>query len=75
MTQTRSLANRASDFISVKDFGATGVNLTTGVLTGTTGTDNRLNISSSSGVIYVENRLGAATQIAVKTLPASDLYV
>jgi hypothetical protein len=54
---------------------STGVNLTTGVLTGTTGTDNRLNISSSSGVIYVENRLGSATQIAVKTLPASDLYV
>lgn len=54
---------------------STGVNLTTGALTGTTGTINRLNISSSSGVIYVENRLGSATQIAVKTLPASDLYV
>jgi hypothetical protein len=52
-----------------------GVNLTTGVLTGTTGTINRLNISASNGVIYVENRLGSATQIAVKTLPASDLYV
>lgn len=52
-----------------------GVNLTTGVLTGTTGTINRLNISASGGLIYIENRLGTAPLIAVKTLPSSDLYV
>lgn len=54
----------------------TGVVLTTGVLTGTTGTANRLNIScTTAGVIYVENRFTSPTQICVKTLPASNLYV
>ena len=45
---------------------ATNVNLTTGVLTGTTGTDAKLNISAVSDTIYVENRLGASRFIRVK---------
>ena len=54
---------------------ATGVNLTTGVLTGTTGTDGRLNVSASGGLIYLENRLGSSVPLAAKVLPALDVHV
>ena len=37
---------------------------TTGILTGTTGTDGRLNVSpATNGNIYIENRLGGATTV------------
>jgi hypothetical protein len=39
--------------------GSTNVAFTTGVLTGTTGTDGKLTISVSGGTVYVENRLGS----------------
>ena len=42
------------------------VNATTGVLSGTTGTDTKLNISAVSDTIYVENRIGSAQFIRVK---------
>lgn len=38
-------------------------NVTTGVLTGTTGTNNRLTIAADVGQIHVENRLGSAQDI------------
>ena len=42
------------------------VNATTGVLSGTTGTDTKLNISAVSDTIYVENRIGSSQFIRVK---------
>lgn len=44
------------------------VNLTTGALTGTTGTDGKLTLSvnTSNGMIYIENRTGAQRNIAIK---------
>lgn len=47
-------------------YAASNVNATTGVLTGTTGTDNKLNLSAVSDTVYVENRLGSSTFIRVK---------
>jgi len=54
---------------------AAGVVLTTGVLTGTTGTVGRLNISAYAGVIYVENRVGSTLPISIKVLPDLSLSV
>lgn len=36
----------------------TNVNVTTGVLTGTTGQNNKLTFSVDNGTLYIENRLG-----------------
>ena len=55
---------QASNLSSI--YAATNVDFTTGVLSGTTGTDGKLNISAVSDTIYVENRLGASTFIRVK---------
>lgn len=48
-----------------------GVNLTTGALNGTTGTDGRLNISADGGKLYFENRLGSAITLAVNIGPTT----
>jgi hypothetical protein len=46
--------------------GAAGVvAVTTGVLAGTTGTDGNLTISAGDGILYIENRIGAAVSITV----------
>ena len=47
-------------------YAASNVNPTTGVLTGTTGTDGKVNISAVSDTIYVENRLGSSTFVRIK---------
>jgi hypothetical protein len=39
--------------------------VTTGVLAGTTGTDGNLTISAGDGILYIENRIGAAVSITV----------
>jgi hypothetical protein len=47
----------------------TSVNLTTGVLTGTTGTDAKITVSAhTDGKIYIENRIGAARNWAYLVL-------
>jgi hypothetical protein len=43
----------------------TNVTATSGVLTGTTGTDTTLNLSLQDGTLYVENRLGSTQRILV----------
>lgn len=45
---------------------SSNINLTTGVLSGTTGTDAKLNMSAVSDTVYVENRLGSSQFIRVK---------
>ena len=46
--------NAVTDIISTTDFA-----YTTGVLSGTTGTDGKINLSCDSGFLYIENRSGA----------------
>lgn len=47
----------------------TNVNVTTGVLTGTTGTNGKLTVSAAAdGKIYIENRLGGSINISVQVL-------
>jgi hypothetical protein len=48
---------------------ASNVNVTTGVLAGTTGTDGKLTVSAhSDGKIYIENRRGASLTIKILVL-------
>jgi len=56
---------------------STGVNVgpTNTVLTGTTGTDGRLTVGSSTGTMYIENRLGSATVISLKTIIGNEFGV
>lgn len=50
--------------------GGTTIAVTTGALTGTTGADNFLTVSTSNatGLIYIENRLGANVQVVYTIL-------
>jgi hypothetical protein len=52
--------------IALTTFGA-NVTLTTGTLTGTTGTDGNFTISAGTTGVYFENRTGAAITITVQT--------
>jgi hypothetical protein len=54
--------------------GATTTVAGTGVLTGTTGVDGNTTVSSSGGVLYIENRGGASIEYIVTLLCANDLY-
>jgi len=45
---------------------SSNINLTSGVLTGTTGVNNKLNMSAVSDTVYVENRLGSSQFIRIK---------
>ena len=45
------------------------INVTTGILNGTTGTNGKITVSAASdGKIYIENRLGGAINISVQVL-------
>jgi hypothetical protein len=44
----------------IKHFGSANVEVTTGALTGTTGTDATITVSAADGLIYIENRFGSA---------------
>ncbi|AXF66059.1 phage head-binding domain-containing protein [Leclercia sp. W17] len=44
---------------------SSGVDVNTLVLTGTTGTDGKITVSSTAGAIYVENRSGTSQRISV----------
>jgi hypothetical protein len=49
--------------------GGANLNVTTGVLTGTTGTDGRVTVScTDSGIVYVENRMGGQMSIRITIL-------
>ncbi|MDX1222688.1 hypothetical protein GOL85_13245 [Sinorhizobium medicae] len=52
-------------FITAMTTPTSNLNATTGVLTGTTGTDTKATVSVADGVIYVENRLGGNRNVAV----------
>jgi hypothetical protein len=52
--------------ISLSTFGA-NVILTTGTLTGTTGTDGNFTISAGTTGVYFENRTGAAITVTIQT--------
>ena len=49
----------------VKSTTASDIEVTTGVLTGTDGSDAKLTISVSGGKLYIENRLGSSKNIHV----------
>ena len=38
---------------------------TTGVLSGTTGTDGKINVSAAAGRVYIENRIGSARTLTI----------
>jgi hypothetical protein len=62
--------NQASVFLRnsgaiISAFAATNVNMTTGALSGTTGTVGKLNLSFTGGVFYIENQMGASRTIIV----------
>lgn len=58
-------ASVAGSAACVKVAGSVYVEVTTGVLSGTTGTDNRMTISASTnGLVYIENRTGAAIRVS-----------
>lgn len=44
---------------------ASNTNVSTSALTGTTGTDGKLTISSNGGFLYIENRLGSSQNVTV----------
>jgi len=50
----------------VKGSIASGIDVTTGVLTGTTGTDGKLTVSVDSGKLYIENRLGSQVNMHIE---------
>lgn len=53
-------------FCSIIAQKASSIEVTTGVLTGTTGTDNRLTVSThTDGKIYIENRMGLTVSLNV----------
>lgn len=49
----------------VKATTASGIDVTTGVLSGTSGTDGKLTLSVDGGKIYVENRLGSSSNFHI----------
>ena len=49
------------------------INVTTGVLTGTTGTQGKLNISFNGSYIYIENRVGNARNIILTIAENNNL--
>lgn len=54
----------ASSPTCTKIAGGSNLNVTTGVLTGTTGTNGRVTVScTDGGVIYIENRMGSTMSI------------
>lgn len=55
-----------NDAALVSIYAGSAVNVTTGALTGTDGTDAKLNVSAAGNNLYIENRLGASAFIRVK---------
>lgn len=67
MAQYRSLTT----VFCTSMFGGTAFAVSTGILSGTTGTDGKLTVSPhTDGKLYVENRFGSAVSIAVTLLGA-----
>lgn len=63
-----SLDAKKLDVFGTYTFGSSDLSVTTGDLTGTTGTDTHVTVSAMSGVIKVENRVGFAANFQITFL-------